>query len=278
MSTKPTLLIEQQLRRAAARTTKEVVRRRGLSLGMFLGCGYPKSGTVWLCQLMAAHMGLPYPRDYQMPIMMPAVVHTHWSYDPRFPPTAYIVRDGRDLMVSFYFYSTRAMTMAKNPTRVRRLRRQFTHLYGPDYDVNDVRGNLAKFIEHEMTSPRATHGVSWPEHLADWSTRADVVSTTYEDLLRDTAGELHRVISELTGNEQDPVRARLAAERFEFRTASGRTSGTEDRSSFLRKGVAGDWVNNFSQEAGEVFDSFAGDALMHHGYVTDRSWWKELSQ
>lgn len=278
MTTQATLYLEQQLRRVSARTTKEIVLRRGGSLGMYLGCGYPKSGTVWLCQLMAAHMGLPYPREYQLPVMMPAVIHTHWTYDRRFPPTAYIMRDGRDLMVSLYFYSVRAMGMAKSPSRVKRLRELFTHLYGPNADVDDIRGNLPKFIEHEMTSPRATHGTSWPEHVGDWVGRDNVVVTSYEALLRDTPGELHRVVSELTSQEQDPVLAQLAAQRFEFKRASGRSSGTEDRSSFLRKGVSGDWTNNFTQEAGEVFDAFAGNALVKHGYADDRNWWKELSQ
>ena len=272
------LRAEEQLRRVAARTTKEILLRRGSSMGMYLGCGYPKSGTVWLCQLMATHMGLPYPREYQLPIMMPAVIHSHWAHDPRFPPTAYILRDGRDLMVSFYFYSVRAMTMDKSPARVARIRELFTHLYGPDFDVDDVRNNLPRFIEQEMTDPRATHGRSWPQHIEDWSGRDNVITTSYEALLSDTPGELHRVVSALTGEEQDPVRSELAAQRFDFHRASGRTSGTEDRTSFLRKGVAGDWVNNFSREAGEVFDSFAGEALVAHGYAENRSWWKELPQ
>lgn len=271
-----TLRAEEQLRRAAAHTTKSILLHRGSSLGMYMGCGYPKSGTVWLCQLMAAHMGLPYPRDYQLPIMMPAVIHSHWAHDPRFPPTAYIMRDGRDLMVSFYFYSARALTMTKSPRRIKHIHNLFTRLYGPNYDVEDVSANLPRFIEHELTAPRVTHGYTWPQHIQNWSKHNNVTLTSYEALLSDTAGELHRIVSELTGTEQDPNRADIVARRYDFNANSGRAQGSEDRSSFLRKGIAGDWINNFTQEAGEVFDHFAGEALVEYGYASDRSWWKGL--
>lgn len=274
--TRLTLRVEEQLRRAAAHTTRSVLLRRGSSLGMYMGCGYPKSGTVWLCQLLAAHLALPYPREYQLPIMMPAVIHSHWAYDSRFPSTAYIVRDGRDLMVSFYFYSVRALSMNKSPRRIRHIHNLFTHLYGPNYNVDDVAANLPTFIEHEMTSPRVTHGFPWPLHIEDWADRDNVTYTSYEALLSDTPNELHRVVSQLTGDEPDRLRSELAAQRFDFNRTSGRSSGHEDRTSFLRKGVSGDWRNHFTQEAGEVFDSFAGEALVHHGYESTRSWWKDI--
>lgn len=265
-------VLSEQLRRVAARTTKEIVLRRGESLGMHLGCGYPKSGTVWLCQLMSNYLALPYPRDYQAPIAMPSVIHAHWKYERRVPPTAYIVRDGRDVMVSLYFYSTRALSMAKNPHRAKRLTTLFDQLYGTGFDPNDVVSNLPRFIEHEFSEPQATQGLPWHEHVHDWQNRPGVVMLKYESLLEKTGPELGRVMAELTGNDADNERAELAARRFAFARSSGRTAGQEDRSSFLRKGVAGDWKNHFSSEAREVFQSCAGDALIQLGYETDQSW------
>src|SRR6188472_2305781 len=104
MSSMNTVRIEEQLRRVAARSTKEIVLRRGAALGMYVGCGYPKSGTVWLCQLMSTYLGLPYPREYRSPIAMASVIHAHWRYDPRIPASAYITRDGRDVLLSLYHF------------------------------------------------------------------------------------------------------------------------------------------------------------------------------
>ena len=53
---------------------------------------------------------------------------------------------------------------------------------------------------------------------------------------------------------------------------TGRAPGAEDRGSFIRKGVAGDWVNHFTRETAELFDELAGDALVALGYESDRGW------
>src|SRR3712207_8037395 len=40
----------------------------------------------------------------------------------------------------------------------------------------------------------------------------------------------------------------------------------------LRKGVVGDWRNQFSPEAREVFNRYAGEELILLGYEKDRKW------
>lgn len=269
--------VEEQLRRASAETTRHIALRYGDALDMRLGCGFPKSGTVWLCQLMGTYLGVPYPRNYRLPIAMASVVHTHWKYDARFPPTAYITRDGRDVMVSMYFYYTRALVLAKSPQRKKSLRELFDKLYGPRFDPEDSRGNMARFIEHELARPRATHGVTWHDHIADWWDRPQVHHTTYEALLADTNQEFGRLMGQMTEESVDPTRVEAAVSRFAFRSSTGRGQGHEDRSSFLRKGVAGDWRNHFDREAAEIFDSIAGDALVTLGYEPDRDWIKNVT-
>ena len=98
---------------------------------MWMGVGFPKSGTNWLCELMGTTLGLPVPVDYQLPIMFKAVVHSHYTYNERFPNAVYIRRDGRDVMTSFYFYWTRATQMNKNPRFSRGIGEIFDNLYGP---------------------------------------------------------------------------------------------------------------------------------------------------
>ena len=266
----------EQLRRVAARMTHEIVLRRGEDLGIWVGCGYPKSGTVWLCQLMSAYLDKPYPRDYQLPIMMEAVVHAHWAWDPRVPPTVYILRDGRDVMVSLYFHQMRMLSIARNPRRSGQLEQTFRRLYGPNFDPDDSRRNLPKFIELEMTERATLRGWNWAEHVREWQGHERVAHIRYEDLLADTAGELQRVMVQLDAPHVDSQLARLAAQRYEFTLASGRSDGAEDRQSFLRKGVVGDWQAHFTSEAGEVFDALAGDVLQEFAYVGSRDWYQDL--
>ena len=271
----PTDRVGEQLRRVAARSTREIVLRRGRDLGMYVGAGYPKSGTVWLCQLLGTYLGVPFPRDYRMPIAMASVIHAHWRYDTRLPPASYIRRDGRDVMVSLYFFYTRALEGPAKPARAAELREIFEGLYGPRFDPAAVRDNLPRFIEWQLREPRGSAGLPWHQHVADWWGRPGVAQVSYEGLLAEPATELAGAMDTMTGGS-DPEVAELATRRWSFALASGRRAGQEDRGSFLRKGVAGDWRTHFGPESGEVFDAAAGDALVELGYADDRDWWRGL--
>jgi len=48
----------------------------------------------------------------------------------------------------------------------------------------------------------------------------------------------------------------------------------EDKKSFLRKGISGDWKTHFSLEAKQVFNYYAGDILIGLGYEKDGTWLK----
>lgn len=271
-----TLFVEEKMRRLSTGVTHQIVLRRGGSLGMWVGCGYPKSGTSWLCSMMGTALGLPFPKDSQLPVMMSAVVHAHWNYDRRLPPTVYIRRDGRDMMVSLYFFWTRALRMSKSPRFRRGLSDIFDKLYGPSFDPADIARNLPRFIEYQMEVAPTTHGVTWQAHLLDWWDRPRVGHVSYEALLADPAPELARALGDASGVVPDLETVELSTRRHAFTRDAGRKAGVEDRGSFLRKGVSGDWRNHFTRDAGEVFDAFAGAELVKFGYAEDRDWFREL--
>jgi len=266
------LWLEENLRRVARGATRQIALRRGTDLQMWVGCGYPKSGTVWMCKLMGTTLGLPVPVDYQMPIMMPAVVHAHWAYDDRMPPAVYIRRDGRDVIVSMYFFWTKLLKLKRDPKVHSTLLKIFNELYGPSFDPDDIRGNMPKYIEYQMTVAPTTHGITWQQHVGDWWDRPRVGHVTYEGLLTDPVAELAGALEAASGRAPDPDALQLAAARHSFASETGRKSGQEDRASFLRKGTAGDWREHFTREACEAFDSYAGHALIEFGFERNRDW------
>ena len=153
MSGRLARLLEEQMRRGSSRTTEHIARRFGNHFPMWIGCGYPKSGTVWLCRLMSSYLGVPYPQNYALPIAMRSVVHAHWKYHPGLPRTAYILRDGRDVLVSLYFYNMNAVVERRHPRHASKLDERYRRAFGERFDPLDVRSNLPRFIQLEMENP-----------------------------------------------------------------------------------------------------------------------------
>lgn len=94
----------------------------------------------------------------------------------------------------------------------------------------------------------------------------------YEDLLERPEEEVRRLLEFLKADiGEETVRHCVETASFEKRT-KGRERGREDSTAFLRKGVAGDWKNIFTDEDKRVFKEEAGDLLIELGYEKDFGW------
>ncbi|HSG82326.1 MAG TPA: sulfotransferase domain-containing protein [Gemmatimonadota bacterium] len=252
---------------------------------IFLVTEYPRSGGTWLSQMLADCLDLPFPRN-RIPLPRESLFHGH--YPPsrtfrRLPCIFWLVRDGRDVMVSLYHhYLLWNEKNRKWPADILYHRKM---LRFEDYE--DVRGNLAAFMEFSFThtpSPlvKFTHPGNWASFNGSWLNQqiipADkLVNVRYEELLNDTATELTRVLTAAAGEPPNPAAVAEVVGKYSFDAQAGRRRGEEDSSSFLRKGVAGDWRNYFSAEAAQTFDRHAGDILIRLGYEDDRSWVKQVA-
>jgi hypothetical protein len=137
----------------------------------------------------------------------------------------------------------------------------------------NVIDNMAGYVEGQMKRPESSR-VNWGDHARSYfeGENPNVVLLRYEDLVGNGERALADAMSKLTGEEADPERVRDTVKKFSFQRQAGRQPGHEDRSSFLRKGQAGDWANYFTREAAEIFDHHCGDMLIAAGYESDRSW------
>jgi hypothetical protein len=232
--------------------------------------GHPKSGTTWASQLVADYMQLPFPRHFILPIGFPAVVHGHMGVWDTYPRAVYVVRDPRDVMVSWYFHGLRLGTLWH---RRREQDRSDDGMAGRDSVVAD----LPEYIEdHMRRGSRFRQKMNWAEHVQTYLDRRHdrVALLRYEELLRNGAEHLAQAVRVLTGEPADMERVHGAINRFSFQKQAKRRQGTEDRSSFLRKGAAGDWQGYFSREAAEVLDHYCGEVMLRMGYATNRAWIK----
>jgi hypothetical protein len=224
---------------------------------------FPKSGGTWVGQILGRVLGVPFPRN-RFPVFRTSVMHGHYLRPWGMKNVAVVWRDGRDVMVSWYHQQL--IPHEWNRTQVARSRREL-----PLDDYDDVYGNLPAFIEYAFTKPHSPD-FSWASFVRRWHARKEAVHIRYEDLRRDTPGELRRIAWKVAGKKVSLERASAVAQEFSFERQSGRRSGEENKGSFLRKGVVGDWRSRFGPEAREVFDRYAGEELILLGYERDRSW------
>jgi hypothetical protein len=214
-----------------------------------------------------------------------SLLHGHYPASSDFRRLArvfWMVRDGRDVMVSLYHHYL--LWNEKNrrwPAEILYHRRK---LRFDDYE--DVRANLPAFMEFSFTHTpsrfvKFTHPGNWSSFNRSWLEQrylpeGQIVKTSFETLLADTSAELTRILTEATGVAPHSERVEAVVRKYSFDRQAGRARGEENTGSFLRKGVAGDWKNYFNREAAEVFDRHAGDVLVRLGYEPDRSWVTEL--
>jgi hypothetical protein len=234
-------------------------------LPLYIVNEFPKSGGTWLGQMLGKSLDLPFPRNC-FPALQSSIVHGHYLHPWGMKNVVVLWRDGRDMIISWYHHCLFKNESGRNAYAAEQLRRKFAFK-----DYEDLQENLPIFIEYCFTQKWPMR-FSWADFARSWYNREGVVYTRYEDLRHDTASELQRVVSELAGKQLELEKAAEIAEELSFARQTGRKPGQENKNSFLRKGVVGDWRNHFSSKACEVFDQFAGNELILLGYEQDRAW------
>ncbi|MDE2561266.1 MAG: sulfotransferase domain-containing protein [Sphingomonadales bacterium] len=229
---------------------------------------FPKSGGTWLAQMLAELLGLPFPR-HSLVRFEPSLVHGHYLRPGLLRNVVVLWRDPRDVIVSFYhhcyFVSEFGDVMFGNRQLVSLMKERC-----PFADYDDVGGNLPEFIRFISTTPVAPR-YTWVDFAKVWASRPGTLQTSYEALRADCAGELTRLVHDLTGSVLAPERAAEVAERHSFARAKARAEanlapGTEK--SFVRQGSVGGWRDSFSDEACAMLDRFGYTAQLRRlGYA-----------
>ena len=235
-------------------------------LPLYLVPEYPKSGGTWFSQMLSDCLELPFPRNSTPAPFETSVLSGHHMYSPNFKNVTVVIRDGRDTTVSAYYYM-----LFKN---------EINKQFGVDYyrkklrfkNYDDIQGNMPRFIEFLFDEhPKRRFHFSWSQFIDSWLVH-DFPVVRYEDLLVRAADILVDVTGKLTGNPIELERAEAIVEKYSFKKMSGRKQGQENKTSFVRKGIAGDWKNHFTQESRQVFDHYAGKQLISAGYEPDSGW------
>lgn len=253
-------------RRAIQASNTLVELLLGRAMGLVHVLEHPKCGGSWVRNMIRTYRGtglfthdrLLRPRD---------VVMSHRLFKWRFGRSIVVVRDPRDMYVSFYHYQV-FFDKANRHTPI------FEHYeHDPELSVEDDFNNYLRARLLYAAHP----WFFFSQFLDSWLNRPDSYIVRYEDCLADPEAELVRILRFLDDTvDLDRVRDTVNKTSFASITAEkygeSRPAGQEDKTKFHRKGVAGDWRNYFNEDACRLIEKFEGHSLRRLGYETDSSW------
>jgi Sulfotransferase family len=160
-------------------------------------------------------------------------------------PTAkfiHIVRDGRDCAVSGWFHNLRV---------------------SPDW-TREQFGSIDEYVV-ALAAEWAGNVEAGAEFADQQPARA--LTIRYEDLAATPGPVLASVLGFLGAPAEPQIVADCLAAGAFAQLAAGRAPGEEDRQSFFRKGVTGDWRNHLTAETVRLFDAKACAWLARYGYL-----------
>jgi len=223
--------------------------------------GYPKSGNTWFQDLVTMVIyGVPpslappllaqtlvpdvHARPFFQRYTTPMFFKSHFLPRPEYRRVVYLLRDGRDAMVSHY------------------------HHFRAYRDSVD-------FMEMVRNESGLPHG-AWHRHVNAWLANpfeAEMLVIKYEDLKQDPVTELERFCS-FAGMERERSLLEMVAretvfekmQRREMCLGQGDFEWPKDRI-FRRRGVIGSYKDEMPADVLAVFMAGAADTLRKCGYL-----------
>jgi hypothetical protein len=253
--------------------TKRQAAARGLTVypdDTFL-VSFPRSGNTWtrflVCNLIDpdnpvnfAQLESRIPEIYFVTdrrlrsFPRPRVIKSHECFDPRYKRIIYIVRDPRDVFISYYEFQLKRRVISDNCS-------------------------LEEFLPRFMESGVEPKLGTWRDHVISWSAtrggQKDFLLLRYEDMIADTHKESTKIATFL-GLDCSAERIARAVDlstadrmrRLE-KEQSGQwnaTKKTRQDKPFIRKAAAGGWKSTLSELCVAQIESAWGDVMRSVGY------------
>ena len=228
---------------------------------------YPRSGNTWARFLLA---NLIRPADVQVTfqsvahilpdihtdreqierLSRPRFIKSHAPLEPRYPRSIYLVRDGRDVYVSYYHYQREKLPAGTT---------------------------LADYV------PMDHWPCSWGQHVLSWLD-ADLPEdrflwVRYEQLYQQPERELHRMaafagLDVTEAQVQEAIRNSTFDSMRQIEETSGHPRADHFSGRFVRSGQAGGWQAHFGPREREAFKALEAEneVLVRLGYASSADW------
>ncbi|MCM3719144.1 sulfotransferase domain-containing protein [Fictibacillus phosphorivorans] len=184
---------------------------------------------------------------------------SHSYYDPSFQKVIYMVRDVRDVVISYYYY------LLKRNVLIDRVK------------LNEF---IPQFIKGDFDS------FKWDEHVKSWLRNSHKIANgfhlvKYEDLQKQPIVEMKKIMSFLNVdvNDEKIIDAlnwssfrNMRALEIEQQNYSYMLRKSNKAIPFIRSGKVGEWKTELDQDQQELLKQAYGQTLIDLGYETSLDW------
>jgi hypothetical protein len=239
---------------------------------------YPRSGSTWTRFLIGNLLSTGEPitfaniesrcpsiyicSDRQLRrVPRPRLLTSHEPFDPSYKTIIYVVRDPRDVAVSFYHYSIK-------------------NRHVPDgYPIDEF---VSRYVAVEV-DPMYDRWGSWADNVMSWVTmrqgHAGFLLLRYEDMVENAAQELAKValLLQFEATPEKLLRAvelssadRMRSLEKEQHKEWTQTSNTRADKPFVRSAASGGWRAALTPAAVAEIENAWGTVMQTFGYVLSK--------
>lgn len=215
---------------------------------------YPRSGNTFIRNVLYEVYGLESSAFHLLPnrkveegYQQFPFVKTHLLPDQLVPddhsvPVIYIVRDGRDAIVSQAYHHV---------------------------DLIDPESNIVQIMEEAVFASKGTYFGGWAKNVHDWVLRADLV-LRFEDIVKDPIAELDK-IGTIMDLPEPNVNKLPSFKQLKFGNPKyGKPGeGKKLNKQFFRKGKSGTWKKEMPKWLYHYFWLYHGPVMSRMGYQAD---------
>lgn len=274
---------------------------------MIIQVEYPKSGGTWVYKMMSYYLNIPV-----LPLLIskngiprPGMIedtemarkegcdgknpfHSQNKFEyisqshalPQnlyFSPehcTYYLIRDGRDVVISYYFYETSYCKKTEQKTsNIKILRGLLSFYIGYIFSKRRLYSRPIDLTSEDnglFDAYVAIRAKEWKQHIELWLKQGKH-HFMYEDLLDNTHHVLRKILDTI-GAEIDEALLNKTVELMSFNNCKKLENSFKKAGRFYRKGIHGDWRNHFSEKQKNIFKEIAGSTLIDLGYEKGLDW------
>ncbi len=246
---------------------KKLIEQFGVKWKIILINEYPKCGATWLRNLLSETIGVNKNRGnwnkYKIMgfVGKNSIIQRHWKFKTNAYRTIIVLRDPRDVLNSFYFFENYYVDNNRTLSKIRG-------------DINDSdTKNIEKYLPFKIEKPQeSTPQFSYSKFWDFYKNDKSILFVKYEDMVADTYKELKRVLKFIGYSNIGEEKIKQIIDNNNIKKLRSKERTTDVKSRFFRKGIVGDWKNNFSEQSINYFKLEYGKLLEDMGYEKNQEW------